>query len=543
MAGLTVALVLVPQAMAYAQLAGMPAEYGLYAAFIPPIIAALWGWSNHLSTGPVALSALIAATVVSEYVAVNPGASYINTAILLCLICGVLRLLAGLLRMAFLVNFISEPVIKGFTCAGALIIATSQLGKIFNLPADIFKTENGQGKNFFASIYAVVENIGTFNLQTLLVGMATVFCILLCRKISRKIPSALISLLIAGLVVSFFELSNVQCVANITIKESFFSAPVMLHDYKAIIALLPGALMVVFIGFMEVTSITKAIAARSRQDVNLNQELIGQGLASIAGGFSNSFPVSASFSRSALCYANGGKSGLTTVFAGLCVFGTMLWLTPYLQFIPLAALSAIIIVAVLNLFDYKALLHAWRVSLADGFAASFTFLATLYLAPDLVQGILIGALLAVLLYLFKTMKPRACLVELHDDGSFKNADTHRLDIDFFLPKLRFDGSLYFANAAYFENKILEITRRCEEAKYILVMAEGINDIDASGEYMLSSLAENLKKSEVQLVFVGLKSEVFEILQRSGFVEQTGEENFFTQLDNAKRALRGRGAVQ
>ncbi len=303
--------------------------------------------------------------------------------------------------------------------------------------------------------------------------------------------------------------------------------------------MLPGACAILLIGFMEVCAVSKAIATRSKQRVDFNQELVGQGLSAIAGSLSQCFPTSGSFSRSALNYAAGARTGLSAVFAGIVVLLTLLFLTPLLRHLPQAILAAIIIAAVLALIDFTRLRHAWQVSRGDGLAGIATFIATLTMAPRLLEGILIGTALAIALHLHRMMRPRAVILGDHPDGMRRDADLHELPVDPQLPSLRFDGRLFFASAAHFEDSVLEILRRFPQARALIVVGDGINALDATGEEMLRDLAANLRKEGVQIAFAGLKHQVRSIFARTGLDREIGEGFFFATEAEARRILAAR----
>lgn len=534
--GLTVALVLIPQSMAYAQLAGMPAYYGLYAAFIPVILGALWGASFHLAGGPSALTALLITSTLILYA--PPGSpEYVQLAILLALLVGIIRLIVGFLRLTFIVNFLSQPVIRGFTNAASLIIASSQISKIFGLSM-------GRSDFYLRDIWQIILNLGNLHLPTLCIGLLSIGIIFLLKRYAPKVPYALITAIAATLIVYYLKLyapaesgRAVEIVGKIPSGLPKFQLPafgiIPLKD------LIPGALLVMFIGFMEVCSVTKAISIKSRQRIDLNQEIIGQGISAVAGSFFQCYPTSCSFSRSALSYSTGGKTGLSHVFTGGFVVLTLLFLTRYLYYLPQAALAAIIIMAVIGLVDFREMSEAWKVSAFDGVASAVTFGATLFFAPNLVKGILIGAGIALAFHLYRTMKPRAVILGPHDDGTMRDANLHGLDTEDELPVMRFDGRLYFANAPYFEEMILKIRADFPNARYLIIHGSGINGIDATGEALLRDLAIRCKDVNTPLVFTGLKHQIENVMKRTGLDEIIGKENFFRTVKSALGELKNR----
>ena len=649
-AGITVALVLIPQSMAYAQLAGLPAYYGLYAAFLPGIIAALWGSSAQLATGPVAVASLLTASALAPLAATGSD-QFIVLAILLALLVGIIQLTLGIFKLGVVVNFLSHPVIVGFTNAAAIIIGLSQLNKLFGVSM-------GRSEHFIQDIWGVLQQVGDTHIPTLIMGVSAFAIMWSLKKYAPKMPGVLIAVTITT-VVSWsigFERNSVGTIEQIvdsevkTLATDFsqtesriselnkqittktqelktsqksphdgrqkiaalnyeiellkmelkdaedenrkrnramrkfifemvpgansepaklyltgqvpqgtpseghhwrikkiskgelklvgggevvggipsglpgFSIPKMSWD--TISSLLSAALVISLVGFMEAISIAKAMAAKTKQRIDPNQELLGQGISNIIGSFSQSFPVSGSFSRSAVNLNAGAITGMSSVFAGLIVLVTLLFLTPLLYHLPQAVLAAVIMMAVIGLINFKAIKHAWHAHKHDGVAAVVTFVATLGFAPHLDNGILVGAGLAVVLYLYRTMKPRVAILGRHADGTLRDAKAHNLPTSEHITAIRFDGSLYFANVPYFEDAILEAAANNPKAKYMLVVGDGINQLDASGEEVIHHLVERLRDSGVTMVFSGIKKQVQEIMEHTGLYKEIGEQNVF-----------------
>jgi MFS superfamily sulfate permease-like transporter len=308
-------------------------------------------------------------------------------------------------------------------------------------------------------------------------------------------------------------------------------------QWDILIALLPAALVMALIGFMEATSISKAIATTTRQRVDTNQELIGQGLANIAGSFFGSYTVSGSFSRSAVAARSGAQTGLFAIISVLGVVLVLLFLTPYLYHLPQATLAVIVMIAVFGLIRTAPLVHAWKVEPQAALIGVLTFFATLYWAPSLADGIVLGVALTVLWYLIRTMRPRAEIVARKPDGTLGGIRAHGLQpISRDFVPVRFDGSLTFINVAYFEDIILEAQADYPEARAILVVGSGINEIDASGEEKVRELAERLREMEVKLVFSGLKQQVVRVFERAGLIDLLGRDSFFADKERALQAL-------
>jgi SulP family sulfate permease len=657
-AGMSVGLVLIPQAMAYAQLAGLPAYYGLYAAFLPVLIGAMWGSSRQLSTGPVAIVALLTGTALAKFAA--PGSDqFVAMAILLALLVGGMQLALGLFKLGALVNFVSHPVIAGFTNAAAIIIALSQLHKLLGVAGS-------RSERFLADVWDVAQQVGSTHLPTLAMAAAALAVILALRRYAPRWPGVLVAVVLTTVVswaigfekstlalpsqfedatargviqnvldtgrrvgelkaeiaektlalqklegtlesghprllalnydievlqfeVKAFEREHrlrARELRHFAFKRAADAGPERFHleglvppdvatdgyrwrftrvegerlllsgggqvvgavpaglpalalprvDWETITLLLSSALVIMLVGFMEALSIARAMAVRTRQRIDPDQELIGQGLANVAGSVSMSFPVSGSFSRSAVNLEAGAVSGMSSVFTWLLVLVTLLYLTPLLYHLPEAVLAVIIVMAVANLVNFGAIRHAWAAHRHDGLAAVVTFAATLAFAPHLDAGILLGAGLAIVLYLYRTMHPRVAILGRHPDGTLRDARIYNLPTSEHLIVMRFDGSLYFANVPYFENALLEQSARHPKAKYILVVGDGINEIDASGGEAIRNIVERLKENDVTVVFSGLKRQVLRVMEDTGLYALIGAQNFFRTEDAALDAI-------
>ncbi|MFN2349021.1 MAG: SulP family inorganic anion transporter [Thioalkalivibrio sp.] len=657
-AGLSVAMVLIPQSMAYAALAGLPVVYGLYASAVPVIVATLWGSSRFLHTGPTAMLSLLSAAAVAPF-AVLGSDRFIEISVMLALLVGLLRLGLGVFRMNVIMNFVSQPVIVGFTNAAALIIGLSLLNTFMNVP----RTSSG---NFLVDLWHVVEQIGQAHFLTLLIGLGALAILLLGRRISNRIPWVLVVVVLgtalsaaigferktdapldridapevvqileawdrgnvrlneisvqltevnaeldalrgqggfdASLEARQLELQHNQGLLRKEINalrteshtmrlapveatasdmdtrwriaergESYYrpasisqgqvslssggqvvgeiprglpSFSVPHFDLDLVMALLPAALVMALIGFMEASSISRALAAQTRDKIDGNQELIGQGLANIAGSFFQSYTVSGSFSRSAVAFRSGAQSGLFAIVSALAAMLAMLFLTPYLYHLPQSVLAAIVMSAVFGLIDFRVLFKAWKVNRADAVAGLLTFAVTLYMAPDLAGGVIAGVLAATFLFLMGTVKPRSEMQGLRKTGVLAGAITHDLaPISDRFVVLRFDGSLVFMNVAHFEEAVLDALSRFPKAEALLVLGDSINRLDATGADKLRTLTEDLKKTGVKLMFSGLKRQVRRAFENAGLVEVLGEENLLNSKYQAVRALKERYAGQ
>lgn len=526
-AGISVGMILIPQAMAYAQLAGLPAYYGLYAAFITPAIAALFGSSRHLATGPVAMASLITAATLSG-LAVPGSSTYITLAIVLAIMVGIIRFLFGVFRLGVLVNFLSHPVIIGFTNAAALIIATTQLDKLFGV------TSVESGSIHLITVTRVIHAAFTTpHWPTLLMACGSLALLVILRLIVPRLPYVLITVIIATLIGYFIGYTG-ECVGEITPGLPAFSIPEF--SWSVIPKLIVGAFTITLIGLMEVMSIAKAIAVKTRQRFDVNQELIGQGLANIVGGFFQSYPISGSIARSAVNYTSGAKTGMASVISSCVVAAALLFLTPLLSIVPIATLAAIIIVAIITLIRLRPISYAWRTHPHNGIVAIVTCVVTLVSAPHLYIGIITGIALSLSFFLFRMMRPHICLLSRHPDGTLRDAATYDLPLCRHIALIRFDGQLYFGNCSYFEDKVLEIVAQMPELKCVILDAGGINRIDASGVHMLRTVMDQLRELEIPLYFTRVKTNVMDAFNRTGLTQRIGHDHIFRWNQHALDAV-------
>ena len=518
-AGITVALVLIPQSMAYAQLAGLPPYYGLYASFLPGMIAALFGSSRQLATGPVAVVSLMTASALEPIAGANPQL-YIAYAVMLAFMVGIFQMALGLLRLGILVNFLSHPVVVGFTNAAAIIIGTSQLGKLFGVSVE-------KAEHTYETVFnTIIEAFKSTHLETMLMAILALGIMIGLKRYLPKIPNVLTAVVITTLVSWFagFEALGGKVVGSIPAGLPALQMPTL--DFQTMVQLLSVTVAIAIIGFMEAISIAKAMAARTRQRLDANQELIGQGLGNIFSSLSQGYAVSGSFSRSAVNIGAGARTGFSAVVTGLVVGAALLWLTPLLYHLPQATLASVIIMAVINLVKVDPIKHAWKVQRHDAIVAVITFVLTIIWAPHLDKGIMVGVLLSLGLFLYRSMAPRVAVLSRDPDGSLRDADVRKLETCRNISLIRFDGSLYFANTGYFEDKILERVALKPDLKYVIVDAEGINEIDATGEEMLHNLVERLKEAGVTLLIARAKKQIWDTFERTNLMDKLGREHVF-----------------
>jgi MFS superfamily sulfate permease-like transporter len=670
-AGLTVALILIPQSMAYAQLAGMPVHYGLYASLLPPLLAALFGSSRQLATGPVAIVSLMTSAALSP-LATTGSEAFIAYAILLALIVGMFQFALGVLRLGLVVNFLSHPVVNGFTNAGALIIATSQLSKMFGVHVD-------EAAHHYETIYRVVKAAFVYtHWPTFGLGVLAFVVMYGLRRVDRRIPYVLVAVGVTTIISwatgfernvkvpvaaiqseeaqklvrdfntavheinrlaneraalspriaeaeeqlgsharTTLDLRHAAVVMDMAMEElkdksrtartalrallltgvkdgagalSFYprhalppgsegdgrtwrmrvgnrpidEAAVVLRgggdvvgsipgglpafslpglDLKVILHLLPIAAIISLLGFMEAVSIAKAMAAKTGQRLDPNQELIGQGLANMLGAFGKSFPVSGSFSRSAVNIQSGAITGLSSVFTSLTVAVVLLFFTPLLYHLPQSVLAAVIMMAVIGLLNVHGFIHAWKAQWYDGVFSVITFVATLVTAPHLDKGIMIGVFLSLAMFLYKSMRPKVTTLAMYPDRSYQSARDFGLKECRHIAAIRFDGPLFYANAGYLEEKISDQVMAMPELKHILIVANGINDMDASGEEMLSLIVDRVRSGGYDISFSGVNETVLAVMKRTYLFERIGAENIFSTMPQAVQAIHGRGHTQ
>ena len=525
-AGLTVALVLVPQSMAYAQLAGLPAYVGLYTSFLPVIIAAIFGSSRQLATGPVAIVSLMTAAALEPLAIQNPE-GFLAYAAILAFMVGIFQLSLGLLRLGILVDFLSHPVVVGFTNAAALIIASSQVGKLFGIATR-------KGEHHYETIWNLIQDIPQTHLTTLIMGGLSLFLLLFIKKIAPKLPNILITVVICTLLSFFlgYEDKGGAVVGLIPSGLPGFKIPDV--EFGQVVHLFVSALVIGLLGFVEAISVSKAIASETRQRLSANQELVGQGLSNITASVFQAYPVSGSFSRSAVNFAADGRTGFSSIITGVLVAITLLFLTPLLYHLPQVTLAAVIVVAVMNLIKINPIIHAWKVHKHDGFIAVATFVTTLFFAPHLEKGIMIGVLLSLGLFLYRTMSPHFVEVSRHDDGTLRNADLFKLKTSDTVSVFRYGGDLYFANAGYLEGKVLNSIAAKPELKVMILDFESVDLVDSTGEETLGRIAERLESAGIELYIARAQKSMRDAFIRSGLMDKIGEERFFRERTQAAR---------
>ncbi len=668
-AGITVAMVLIPQSMAYAQLAGLPAYYGLYAAFLPPMVAALFGSSRQLATGPVAVVSLMSAASL-EPLATAGGSQFIAYSIILAFTVGSFQLFLGVFRLGLVVNLLSHPVVNGFTNAAAIVIASSQFSKLFGVYVD------KAGHHYQTIINVCKSAMHYTHFPTLGMGVLAIVIMVVLRRYNPKIPNVLVAVLVTTLLSYFIHFNNdtfvpitqiknpeivktlnefnheiaqietlgeARAILNNEMKAAkeeskahgghFISdreidinhqlavlqakidhTKAMAHEKRemlrlihfsaakdsgetptfyvgsalpdnaetdgrkwrikisnkhldveklkmigggavvgdipkglkvgipkapentsylaAFLQLLPYAIIISLLGFMEAIAIAKSMAAKTGQKLDPNQELIGQGLANIIGSFGQSYAVSGSFSRSAVNLQANAVTGVSSVITSVMVALTLLFFTPLLYHLPQAVLAAVIMMAVMGLINTKGFIHAWKAKRSDGIISVISFVCTLYFAPHLEEGIMVGVALTFFLFIYKNLRPKVALLSMSSDNTLRSAIKCGLKSCDHIAVVRFDGALIFTNATYLEDKVLEYIAEKPDLLHVLIEASGINDVDASGEDALSTLIDTVRGSGRDISFCGLKERALDVITRTNLIQKIGEENIYSESGTA-----------
>jgi sulfate permease, SulP family len=531
-AGVTVAIMLVPQGMAYAVLAGMPPVYGLYASIVPLLLYAMLGTSRQLAVGPVAMVSLLVIAGVGELAEAGSD-RFIHLAIMTALGVGVFQLLMGVFRMGFLVNFLSHPVLSGFTSAAAIIIGASQIRNLFGI--DLPRTNQ-----VHEILLGALQKISEIDPATTIIGLGSVAAIMLIKKWKKTFPSALVVVIVGTAVTAIFNLNmnGVSIVGDVPQGLPSFMPPGFgLPDFRA---LLPIILVISLVSYMESIAVAKAIANKRGYKIDANQELIALGSANIGGAFFQSFPTTGGFSRTAVNDQAGARTTVASIISALLVGLTVLFLTPLFYYLPGAVLAAIIMVAVAGLFDLKEMIHLWKTDRKDFGMLLITFAATLILGIE--EGIAIGVIISLVMVIYSSTKPhQAELGRLGTSGNFRNINRYSeaiVERDILI--FRFDSSLYFANVEHFREKIQEkIAVRGEELKLVILDASAINHVDSTGMHMLKELIPDLQSRGIEFYMASVIGPVRDRLKASGVTGMIGEKHFFFDVGDAIRYYKER----
>jgi sulfate permease, SulP family len=521
-AGLTVAVMLVPQGMAYALLAGMPPVTGLYASTVPIVAYALIGSSRALAVGPVALMSLL--TLAGVGALAEPGSGeFIALAGLLALMVGVLQLALGLLRGGAVVNFLSHAVVSGFTSAAAIVIAVSQLRHLIGVPLE--------ASHPLAQLGEALTRLGEVHLPTLTLGLAAMVLLFVGRRHAPRLPLPLLVVGLATAAVAALGLGD-QGIRTVGVVPAGLPVPSLpAITWDAVRALFPIALTIAFVGFMESVAVARALAARDRERIDPDRELAGLGLANLAAGVLSAFPVTGGFSRSAVNHQAGARSGLASVVTAGLVATTLLVLTPLFRDLPHAALAALVVVAVTALVDLREARQLWRLKPVDGATLVITFVATLVIGVE--QGILIGVAASLLLFVWRAGHPHTAVLGRLPDGVWRNVRRYPEAAE---PQgtlvLRPDASLYFANQAFLRDVVeRELNARPGTGRLVLDCS-GVNDVDAVGVAGLEELVRELETRGIVTRLAAVKGPVRDTLRRSGWGEGEGRDLGYRTIDEA-----------
>lgn len=523
-AGLTVGVMLIPQGMAYSMLAGLPPIYGLYAVTIPLIIYALLGTSRQLAVGPVAMVSLLIASGVGQLSEAGSD-EYIALSILLAFLVGSIQLSMGVFRLGFLVNFLSHPVIAGFTSSAAIIIGFSQFKHLLGVKIS--------GEKFSEIFMQLIKEAGNIHIPTLIIGVASVILLLLVKRVNKKIPGPLVVVLLGIIVVYLGSLTNqgVKIVGDIP--GGLPSFHMFSMNWDSIQTLLPTAFTIAFVGFMESIAVAKAIQARHKDyKLDANQELKALGIANIAGSFFKSFPVTGGFSRTAVNDQAGAKTGFASIISASLIIITLLFLTSYFYYLPNAVLAAIIIVAVYGLIDFKEARYLWKTDRTDFFLFISAAIGTLVLGIE--EGIILGVILSLALLIFRVSYPHYSQLGLINNGrEFINVLRDKnAKIDNKIVIMRFDAQLFFANINYFKEKVELLIGERKQPEFFILDARPVSTVDSTAIHALHELIDELKSNGITFMIANVIGPVRDKLGSSGITDQIGKEKCFSSLFDA-----------
>ncbi len=543
LAGLIVTIMLVPQGMAYALLAGLPPQVGLYASILPLLLYGLLGTSRVLAVGPVAIVSLLVTSGVGEFAEIGT-AEYVHLALTLALLVAVIQTMMGLFRVGFLVNFLSHPVLAGFTSAAALVIGVSQLKHLLGI--DMPRLE------FLETVLYAGEHLADTHIVTLVMGIMGIAVLLYFKTAlgpqlaKMNVPKGvaipitksgpLVIVLLGTIVVMAFqlnEISGVKVVGDVPPGLPPLTMPSL--DLTVWQMLLPTALAISFVGFMESISVAKSLASKKRQRVDSNQELVALGAANLGAALTGGYPVTGGFSRSVVNYEAGANSGLASIVTAVCIALTVIFLTPLFQFLPQALLAAIIVVAVLGLIDIKTFRRVWKYNKGDAAAMAITFLAVLAISIE--TGILIGVAVTMIMFVWRTSRPHVAVVgRLGDSEIYRNVLRHPVQTCPNVVAIRIDESLYFANTKQLEDTVLNSITGNPQIEHVILIGTAVNFIDASALETLESLHKELTDAGVTFHLAAIKGPVMDRLVDVGFIKQFGEDHVHLSTHEAMKTI-------
>jgi len=525
-AGLTGAIIVLPQSVAFATIAGMPPEYGLYTAMVVPIIAALFGSSFHLVSGPTTAISIVVFAAVSKYAA--PGSEeFVALALTLTFLAGVYQLVFGLAKFGLLVNFVSHNVVIGFTAGAALLIASSQIPYILGIHIP-------RGEGFINTWIDLYSGVGEFNIYLLIVGLGTLVSAIIIKLVRPKFPYLLIGMFVGGFLA--FYLSNfTDSIETVGVMPAYFpplSSPnFSLNSLKS---LAPEAFAIALLGLIEASSIGRSIATKSNQRINPSQEFIGQGTSNIVGSFFSGYASSGSFTRTAVNFESGARTPLSAILAALFLMVIVLLVGPLISYLPYAAMAGIILIVAYNLIDFQSIKKTFTYSKSESVIFTATFLSTLLF--ELEFAIYLGVLLSLMLFIAKTSAPEVHTLAF---GSPPGEEIRKLQSIRKTPLvqcpqlkiIRIDMSIYFGSINHIQKQISQIVDN-QRIYHILIVASGVNFIDLAGIEGLLIEHKRLKALNGSLYLVDVKSSTYEFMEKVNFINEIGRENFFESKEEA-----------
>lgn len=528
-AGTTTAVVIIPQAMAYAMVAGLPPIHGLYASVLPLVAYALVGRSRELAVGPGALDTLIVGSALGAAAFVTPD-TYAGYAALLALMVGAIQVGLGLIRAGFFMNFVSAPVINGFTSAAALTIALSQIGNLLGVPT-------GEATGFGERLVDALAGLPKLHTLTAAIGVGSAATLVLLKRWRSGFPRALAVVAVTTALSAVFglEARGVPVIGSVPGGLPRLALPPL--GGEALGALLPTAITIAFVGYLTMFSIGRTFASRTGNDLDANRELVAAGVSNLAAALTRAFPVSASFSRSAVHASAGSTTPKALIVVAAWVAFTLLFLTDLLRTLPTATLAAIIITAVAGLFDAETPRRLWRVKRADAVLLAITFVATL--VAGIQEGILIGVGASVLLFMIRTTRPHAAVLGRVDDSTdYRNVRnypaTHTIPGVLIL---RIDAQLYFGNVAFLKDLLRRLERESSAPLRVVILdAASLNQLDSSADEALHQILDDYERRGIALAFATVKMPVIEVMRASGFHDRVGADHFFMNVHAAVEAM-------
>ena len=524
-AGTTTAVFLIPQSMAYALVAGVPPVYGLYASLLPLVVYALLGRSRELALGPGALDTLlIGVTIGSLSMASNPNAA--TVAAVIAFQVAIIQIVLGLLRGGFLINFISKPVISGFTSAAALTIAISQVKHLLGMDID-------RSSRFYEEFWQLVTHVEETHLMTAMIGIGSLCFIAMAKRIKKSFPNALAVVILAAIVGAILKVDQNQVSVLGAIPQGLPQFGFVWVTQELFVTLLPSSVAIAAVGYLTTISIARTFADRNRYDIAPNRELIALGASNFVASFSQGFPVSASFSRSAVHAEAGSTSPYSLVVVAAWIFLTLVFLTEYLYYLPTATLAAIIILAVLGLIDFTLVRHLRKTKQSDMWLLLLTFFSTLIVG--IVEGILIGVVFSLGLFLYLTTRPHtAILGRVGNTADFRNLKNYPEATTYAgVIIIRIDAQFYFGNVSFLKTLLRKLEMESPSPlKTIIIEACSIAQLDSSADSVLNDIADDFKERNIELKFASVKIPVLRVMKASGLYDKIEERNFFMNIDDA-----------